>query len=63
MTQQLLSPQKVAEMLSISRSNVYRHMEYGNIESIKIGRLRRIKLTAVNKFISLMEQKMRVAQS
>lgn len=51
MSQQLLSPQKVAEMLSMSRSNVYRHMEYGNIESIKIGRLRRIKLTAVSKFI------------
>lgn len=62
MAQQLLSPKKVSEMLDISRASVYKQMAMGHIPYLKIGRSRRIKIQAVNKFIKLLESNMRVAQ-
>lgn len=59
MTQQLLSPKKVAEMLDISIRQVYYQMEAGNIPYIKIGRSRRTNVAHVNRFIMLLERKMR----
>ena len=59
MTQQLLTTKNVAEMLNISVMSVYRHMDSGNIPYFKIGRYRRVKMTELNKFISLQERYMR----
>ena len=59
MTQQLLTTKNVAEMLNISVMSVYRHMQNGNINYLKIGRCRRIKNDEINKFIKLMERNTR----
>ena len=59
MTQQLLSPRKVAEILDISRSNVYNHMGNGNIPYLMIGSCRRVKSSDLDKFITLQAQKIR----
>lgn len=62
MAQQLLSPKEAGIILSLSRGSIYNHMQNGNIAYLKIGRSRRIKMSEINNFISLMERKMRVAQ-
>jgi len=47
----LYTPSQTAEMLGISRSQVYLLMNKGELESIHIGRSRRIAISDVNRFL------------
>ncbi|MCW2722321.1 helix-turn-helix domain-containing protein [Pseudonocardia sp.] len=46
----LLTAEEVAEVLNVGRCKVYDLIRNGEIESIKIGRLRRIPVNNVRKF-------------
>ena len=46
----LLTAEEVAEVLNVGRCKVYDLIRNGEIESIKIGRLRRIPVDNVRKF-------------
>lgn len=46
----LLTAEEVAEVLNVGRCKVYDLIRNGEIESIKIGRLRRIPVDKVRKF-------------
>ena len=48
----LISPQQAAERLSISRGHVYTLLARGEIESIRIGRARRIPIEALEVFVA-----------
>ena len=52
MHQLLLKPPEVAEALGISRSRVYELLATGAIESISIGRSRRIPVDALHRFVA-----------
>ena len=47
----LLSPEQVATELSIGRTKVYDLICTGQLPSLKIGRSRRVPLTALRRFI------------
>jgi excisionase family DNA binding protein len=47
----LLRPEVAADRLSLSRARVYELLATGQIESIKIGRSRRIPVSALVRFI------------
>ncbi len=47
----LYTPSQTAEMLGISRSQVYSLMNKGELDSIHIGRSRRIAISQVDKFL------------
>ena len=47
----LLRPEAVAERLSISRATVYQLIASGDLESIKLGRSRRIPARALEEFV------------
>jgi len=47
----LVSPQEAAEMLSVDRSTLYPLLMSGEIPSIKIGRSRRIPVSALEQWI------------
>jgi excisionase family DNA binding protein len=47
----LLSPEASAQLLGISRSAIYRLMKCGDIESLKIGRSRRISSESLRGFV------------
>lgn len=47
----LLSPERVSERLDMGRTKVYELMATGQLESVKIGRSRRIPADAVDAFI------------
>jgi len=46
----LLTVEEVAERLGIGRTMVFRLVKEGEIESVRIGRLRRIHIDAVNAY-------------
>jgi excisionase family DNA binding protein len=56
MERQLLTAEEVAEVLSIGRTRVYELIYAGQLQSIKIGRLRRIPVSAVQDFIRQMTE-------
>ena len=47
----LFSPVRAAAFLGCSRSTVYSLLERGQLESVHVGRLRRIPLTSLREFI------------
>ena len=47
----LYTPEEVAKMMSISRSQVYNLMNSNQLESVHIGRSRRITIHQISKFI------------
>ncbi len=47
----LLSPQQFADRLSISRWTVYAWLQEGRLRSVKIGRLRRIPASEVERIV------------
>lgn len=49
--QVLLRPEEAAEALSIGRSAVFEAMRRGDLESVRIGRSRRIPVTALEAFV------------
>ena len=54
MERQLLTAAEVAEVLHIGRTRVYELIYAGQLQSIKIGRLRRVPVSAVEEFIRQM---------
>ncbi|GAA4541994.1 MULTISPECIES: helix-turn-helix domain-containing protein [Pseudonocardia] len=54
MERQLLTAEEVAEVLHIGRTRVYELIYAGQLQSIKIGRLRRVPVSAVEEFIRQM---------
>jgi excisionase family DNA binding protein len=46
----LLTVEEVAERLGIGRTTTFRLVKTGEIESVRIGRLRRIHIDAVNAY-------------
>jgi excisionase family DNA binding protein len=47
----LLNPEEAAEILGMSRSSIYKLITAGEIQSVKIGRSRRILTSALEKFV------------
>ncbi|KJE21497.1 DNA-binding protein, excisionase family [Frankia torreyi] len=52
MTKLLLTPTEAAELLGVSRSTIYELMNSGDIESVRIGRSRRIPSAALVTFVA-----------
>jgi len=44
-----VSPTTAAELLDISRSQVYRLLQSGDLEAVKIGRSNRIKVDSIHR--------------
>lgn len=53
----LLTPEAAAERLSCGRSTVYELIQLGQIESIRIGRSRRIPVAALERFIEAQRER------
>jgi excisionase family DNA binding protein len=52
----LLTPQEAAAVLSIGRTKVYELMEAGLLESVTIGRCRRVPVEALPPFVEALRQ-------
>jgi excisionase family DNA binding protein len=50
-TKQLLSPQEARELIGVGLSTMNRMLREGQIASIRIGRLRKVPLDAIQRFI------------
>lgn len=48
----LLRPEEGAEILNVSRARMYELMAAGKVRSIKVGRLRRIPVHEIERFIA-----------
>lgn len=60
MTQSLLlNPEKAAEMLSVSRSSIYKLIADGTLQSVKIGKSRRIRVADLKTFIGSLHEGVR----
>ena len=57
----LLKPEAAAQALNIGRSKIYQLMEAGEIESVKIGRSRRISVKALEEFTEKLTRETRGA--
>jgi len=51
LTEYLMSPKEVRKLLGLSRTYMYQLLATGAIPSVRIGRLRRVRRTDVDKFI------------
>ena len=51
MQKMLLRPEEAAEALSLGRSAVYEAIRTGALESVKVGRARRVPADALERFI------------
>jgi excisionase family DNA binding protein len=52
----LLSPEEVAEALSVSRSKVYELLASGRLDSVKIGRCRRVVQSVLLRFVDELQE-------
>jgi excisionase family DNA binding protein len=52
----LYSPQEAAEMLGVSRSQMFELLACGDVESVKIGRLRKIPREALTAYVARLRQ-------
>jgi excisionase family DNA binding protein len=59
MEQLLLTAEQAAEMLNIGRCKVYDLLRTGELESVKIGRLRRIPVDNVHRFAARLGEESR----
>lgn len=50
-TQLLLSPERAADRMDVGRSKIFELMATGELESVRIGRSRRIPLDALKAYI------------
>ena len=48
--------EEAAELLSLSRAQIYRLIEVGDLQSIKIGKCRRITSAQLESYVSTVEQ-------
>lgn len=53
----LLTPEVAAERLSCGRTKVYELIRTGALESVKVGRLRRVPVDALNAYVESLRQK------
>jgi excisionase family DNA binding protein len=51
-TRLLLSPERVSERLDMGRTKVYELIATGELESVRIGRSRRVPAEAVESFVA-----------
>lgn len=51
MTKLLLTPAEAAEILAVGRSTVYELIATGDLESVRIGRSRRVPRAALDAFV------------
>lgn len=51
----LLYPAEVAELLSISKSKLYRLLARGELESVQVGRCRRVPAKALQKYLDRLQ--------
>lgn len=54
--QRLLKVPQVMEVLGLSRWQIYNLIRSGDLESVKVGRSRRVPLAAIDQFISQLRQ-------
>ncbi len=52
----LITAGEAADLLGLGRTKVYELMAAGRIESVKIGRSRRLPVTAVHEFIERLKE-------
>lgn len=52
---------EAAELLSLSRAELYEQMAAGRLAFVKLGRARRITPRAINEFVTLLEKEAEVA--
>lgn len=52
----LLTPEEAAERLSITRSRVYDLIRSGELVSVKLGKVRRISVVALERYVEKLEQ-------
>jgi excisionase family DNA binding protein len=48
--------EEAAELLSLSRAHVYRLIELGDLQSVKIGKCRRVTCAQLEAYVSSVEQ-------
>ncbi|MEV6833596.1 excisionase family DNA-binding protein [Streptomyces sp. NPDC051133] len=62
-TQLLLSPERAADRMDLGRSKIFELMATGELESVRIGRSRRIPLDALKAYVERLraDQNTRVA--
>lgn len=53
----LLTPEVAAERLSCGRTKIYELLRSGELESVKVGRLRRVPVDALNAYVESLRQK------
>lgn len=51
----LLKPEEAAEALGIARTRVYQLMRAGDIQSVKIGKVRRIPVAALQAYVERLQ--------
>ncbi|MGW0192089.1 helix-turn-helix transcriptional regulator [Nonomuraea sp. NPDC003201] len=54
--QRLLKVPQVMEVLGLSRWQIYNLIRSGDLESVKVGRSRRVPLAAIDQFISQLRE-------
>lgn len=47
----LLTPERAADRLEVGRTKIYELMASGDIESVKVGRLRRVPAAALQEYV------------
>ena len=52
----LLKPEEAAEALGIARTRVYQLMRAGDIQSVKIGKVRRIPVAALQAYVDRLQR-------
>lgn len=52
----LLTPEEAAEVLSMSRARVYDLMRRGQLRSVKIGKIRRVPVAALEAFVEQLQE-------
>lgn len=56
MTEQLVvTPEEAAEILKVSRSRIYELIRKGEIASVKLGRVRRIRVEKLREYLDRLE--------
>lgn len=52
----LLTAEEAAELVGVGRTKVYELLRVGHIESVRIGRCRRIPLRAVHEYVARLSE-------
>lgn len=63
MTKLLLTATEAAEMLGVGRSKLYELAASGQIETVKIGKLRRVPVEAVERYVSKLRSDPQIPES